>query len=109
MQWHAPEQYTKDVPLTEKADVYSLGAVLHFLLTKMSPFPGKERWEVTEILSNGGVLKLEDHTVLNSTHPFDVTVRQVVKMCLAVDPAERPSAREVADIIGKGLSEYNRK
>jgi hypothetical protein len=107
--YHAPEQYTKDVPLTDKADVYALGAVLSFLLTKRQPFQGKERWQVTKILSNGGVLKLTDPVILNSTHPFDVTVRQVVQMCLAMDPDERPSARDVADFIGKGLAERERE
>lgn len=73
--YHAPEQYTKDAPLTNKADVHALGAALFFLLTKRQPSRGKERWQVTKILSNGGVLKLTDPVVLNSTHPFDVTVR----------------------------------
>lgn len=89
--------------------MHALGAVLFFLLTKRQPFRGKERWQVTKILSNGGVLKLTDPVVLNSTHPFDVTVRQAVQMCLAMDPDERPSAREVADLIGKGLAEREKE
>jgi len=107
--YEAPEQYTRDAPLTEKADVYSLGTVLYFLLTRNSPFQGKDRPEVTKILKNGGVLKLEDKRVLKSTHPFDVTVREVVKLLLNIDPQNRPSAREAADMIGKGLSEYKRR
>lgn len=44
----APEQITDDVPLDERADVWSLGVMLYEMLTRRVPFDGVDEEEILE-------------------------------------------------------------
>ena len=105
--YQAPEQYTEERPRTEKIDVWSLGNVLGFLLTNENPFENLSSDSAEEKIEEGEIWKIDDPKVLNSTHPFDVTLLQAMKMCLKFEPSERPSAQEVADFLRDALEEYS--
>jgi hypothetical protein len=89
----APEQARQDAGRVEAlADVFSLGAVLHFLLAGRSPYrsePGK----ALEAARSG---KMEI-AAMDQTHP---ALRELVRKCLATNPADRfASASALAEAL----------
>jgi serine/threonine protein kinase len=106
IQWRAPEEYSYK-PETEKIDVWSLGNVLYYLLTRREPFDKYSDDEIPAHVMEGNVPDIEDATILNSTHLFDTTLLKVVKMCWEYDPKKRPSSRQVASILHEALNKLN--
>lgn len=106
IQWRAPEEYSYK-PETEKIDVWSLGNVLYYLLTRREPFDKYNDDEIPVHVMEGNVPDIKDATILNSTHPFDMTLLKVVKMCWEYDPEKRPSSRQVASILQEALNKLN--
>lgn len=94
---------------TEKLDVFSLGNVLYFLLTKRAPLDEMESDETTKFIAKGGRIKVEEEEILSSTHPFDTTLIKALDMCFVFDPKKRASAREVADFIKSSLDRIKDK
>ena len=87
----SPEQI-ESLPMDARSDVYSLGCVLHRLLTGSVPFPGESV-----------AAALHGHLVLPPPRPTDQVpwlppgVDDVVARALAKDPADRyPSCRALA-------------
>ncbi|MGI8773855.1 MAG: serine/threonine-protein kinase [Actinomycetota bacterium] len=89
----APEQCRPaDVSVGPAADVWGLGATMHFALTGRPPFPrpagaptgNAGRWPQ---LTNGFAAPPE----------FATEIRPLLEACLEADPARRPSAAEIAD------------
>jgi serine/threonine protein kinase len=88
----APEQVTHPTVLDPRTDLYSLGAVLYFLLAGRPPLPGPTAEESLRRLL------WEVPPPLDAVRP-DVppSLAQLVQQLLAKDPAQRPSsAAEVA-------------
>jgi serine/threonine-protein kinase len=91
-QYMSPEQAIADRDLDGRADLYSLGAILYFLLTGRPPFAGTNP---TELM----ISHARDPAVPPSQHrpglPADLEA--VVMRCLAKKPADRyPDARALA-------------
>jgi hypothetical protein len=112
--YKAPEEYLDAIGnytfKSEKADIYSLGYVLRFLMTGEEPFEDDytddEKWVK---LFMGGKRLTVDQSTQEDTHPFDVVVGNMINKCLAEDPSERPTSQEVAeylyiDLINAGLT-----
>jgi serine/threonine protein kinase len=106
IQWRAPQEYSYK-PETEKIDVWSLGNVLYYILTRREPFDKYNDDEIPVHVMEGNVPDIKDATILNSTHPFDMTLLKVVKMCWEYDPEKRPSSRQVASILQEALNKLN--
>ena len=80
----APEQATHAPDVDERADVWSLGATLYFLLTGVSPFSGRG------VASIVGALLFDQHVPLEEKRPdVPVALARLVDACLAKEPAER--------------------
>ncbi len=104
IQFHPPEKLgPHSARHTEKSDIYSLGTVFYYLLTGQWPFKDEDLPKVTKLVLEGRLPELPEK-VLNSTHLFDVSVVNVMRKCMAFDPNERPSAREVANYLHEALS-----
>jgi hypothetical protein len=100
--WRSPEEYLHQ-DLTEKLDVYSLGNVLYFLLTRNVPFQDVAFKKVGKRVRNGERPVVFDK-LLHSSHPFDKYMIEAIKMCFTADPDKRPSAKQVADKLAEGIA-----
>lgn len=90
----APEAIRDNKTAGPKSDVYSLGATLYHMLTGRPPFDGDTPFDVMRAhidLPPAPVRSLAPRT------PPDFAA--LVERCLAKDPAERPSAAELADLL----------
>jgi len=89
----------EDLPiLTEKVDVYSLGYLLHNLLTGHSPRGQAKKHrvaEVREVVLRGEMPNIHPD-ILNSTDPATVALRQGAYRCLQYRPEDRWTARDIA-------------
>jgi class 3 adenylate cyclase len=87
----SPEQFSGSA-IDERSDLFSVGAVLYWMLTGEFPFPGNTITAVIyKLLHTDPTPPLE----LNSTLPQDVDI--VISRCLAKRPDDRyTSARELA-------------
>ena len=102
--WRAPEEVQVDHNtnlLTEKVDVYSLGNLLFHILTTRSPHGKMKRERMEEVrpqVLRGEVPVLAPYFA-EHTDPAIVVLRKAMYMCYEPDPLERPSAREVANML----------
>ncbi len=71
---------------TPKADIYALGAVLYHLLAGVPPFDGEDPGAVIERHLREEVPELPDELELPPE------LRELVRQCLAKDPADRPES-----------------
>jgi len=91
-QYMSPEQATATAGVDGRADIYSLGAILHFMLTGRPPFEGANP---TELM----IAHARDPVVPPSHHRPEIPadLEAVVLRCLAKKPDDRyPDARALA-------------
>jgi hypothetical protein len=87
--WAAPEMLVSD-ELDEKADVYSLGVIIWELYTMQSPWSDiGMQYKINELVVAGSHNTIPDHT--------PPKLKQLFLDCWKLNPAQRPSASEVAD------------
>ena len=75
-------------------------------MTGEKPFPDLDGGEVQDTVMNGTMWEITDPKILKSTHPFDVSLRKAVELCLVFDPEKRPHAQKVADLLRTALDKY---
>ncbi|MGA2702254.1 MAG: serine/threonine-protein kinase [Isosphaeraceae bacterium] len=91
-QYMSPEQATATAGVDRRADIYSLGAILYFMLTGRPPFDGANP---TELM----IAHARDPVVPPSHHRPEIPadLEAVVLRCLAKKPDDRyPDARALA-------------
>ena len=86
----SPEQPAGD-PVTEKSDVYSLGVLAFQLVTGQPPFSGTSPMAV--IAHHLRTRPPSVGTIRPDLHP---QFAKLIDRCLAKDPAQRPTAAEIA-------------
>jgi serine/threonine protein kinase len=85
-------EHVEGKPLTDRADVYSLGIMAHQLLTGHTPPPAQtsEKHQTTSVIPPD-LSPLREY--LGQTDPDLV---DLVTRCLAMDPASRPAAADIS-------------
>ena len=100
-QWRSPEESRNDQNLTEKVDVFSLGHILFRLIAGHEPWNYFEpngrppRAELLEKVASGELPTIPT-TILESSDPEEIAIRDAMLGCYTADPTQRPSARSVA-------------
>jgi serine/threonine kinase 16 len=99
MPYRAPELFDVKTgsTITEKVDVWSLGATLYALLYGTSPFESAESALVGDSIALA-VTQGNFKFPAGDTYSED-GVKEVVRRCLVVDPEARPSVREVRGFV----------
>lgn len=95
----APEEY-RHVPQTRAVDVWSLGSIIHHLLTgsKVWSGSGLTKSQVQDAVA-GGRLPEVDRAILRGSDPVDAILKRAIDMCYVYEPSERATAREVASFL----------
>ncbi|MEU5548817.1 MULTISPECIES: serine/threonine-protein kinase [unclassified Micromonospora] len=88
----APERLD-GAPTQPATDVYSLGVLIHEMLTGRVPYPADTWEELSLALAEGAP------PTLDGVPGLPPTVAQVCLRCLSRDPADRPTARQVATVL----------
>lgn len=94
----APEAIRDGKSTDAKADVYSLGATLYHMLAGRPPFSAKTPYEIMRAHLEQRVRPLRE---IDPNLPRHLTA--LIELCLSKEPDERPSAREVVEILRRGL------
>eukprot|EP00934_Nitzschia_sp_Nitz4_P007369 Nitzschia sp. Nitz4//scaffold21_size171442//96770//98158//NITZ4_002172-RA/size171442-processed-gene-0.19-mRNA-1//1//CDS//3329542444//7359//frame0 len=104
--WRAPEEYDYKLE-TEKVDVYSLGNVLYFLLTRGEPWDGYRSKQLYPKVIRGERPIIPEH-LKESDHPFNRFMIEAIQMAWTHKMKERPAALRVAEKLREGLQELRR-
>jgi len=102
--WRAPEEYKYEEE-TNKIDVWSLGNVLYYLITRERPY--RDEKEARKIVEAGLHAKIRsDNFVPSSMDPVELAMRDAMDMCFVADPSNRPEAIEVVNVLKYALDNY---
>ena len=101
--WRSPEEYNYEVE-TEKVDVYSLGNVLYFLLTREIPWNDYAAKAAYKLVKDGKRPAIPTE-ILTSDHPYDKYMMEAINMAYTHDMHERPGALQIANKLKEGIDE----
>lgn len=97
MAYMAPERFTEKYEPTAESDIWAFGATLYEILTGEVPF-GEE----------GGKNQINNKQVKNNKQ-INSDIQKLINSCLAVNPQERPTARQIVKIAESHLIHKNNK
>ena len=96
----APEEY-KHHPQTISVDVWSLGSIIHHILTGNKVWRELKKDKAQQSVIDGKLPRISS-VILNSTDLVDVLLMKARDMCYIYDPWKRASARQVATFLHEG-------
>jgi serine/threonine protein kinase len=102
----APEQY-RSPWVTEKADIYSFGNVLYYILHKELAYATLTAEEEAALVVVGKHPAMSQ-AVMDDTDPAIAVLRNVTSACYALDPEDRPSMTTVVQILQTTLEKLDR-
>lgn len=94
----APERFAEGTPPMPESDIWAFGATIYEMISGDVPF-GNE----------GGRVQDRDTAVPPLGQDVPESIRQLVCSCLSYDPASRPTARGIVDMVMKRRYSKNRK
>ena len=100
-EYRSPEEYLYK-PETEKVDVFSLGNVLYFLLTRSEVWEDYSHEQSYSFVKAGQRPKISEE-IYNSDGIFERHMIRAMEAAWIHKPNERPGALQVANIIKEGL------
>lgn len=86
----APERFTEGTPPMPESDIWALGATLYELITGDAPYG-----------NDGGSKQNKGTHVPPIKQSIPDAVKELIYSCLAFEPKERPTARQIVDIVLK--------
>lgn len=86
----------------EKSDVWMMGNVLFYVLTKKWCFEGLTDDEAEQLLLNGTHSEIPSD-FLNSKHPADEAMVNAIEMAWTYNPDHRPPAKKIANMLERQL------
>lgn len=101
----SPEQCRNSSEVTDRADIYSLGVICYWLLSGVHPFKGTTDMAIIMQHMTATATPLQE-LVPNTPR----SVSELVDAMLAKPPSERPSARDVVNVLApllRGPLSYN--
>ncbi|OQS06686.1 kinase [Thraustotheca clavata] len=98
--YRSPEEYMQ-LPLSEKADIFSLAHVFWALQARDKPFAGLSREEVYEQVPLG--LRPDYEPLMK----YPTTLRALINEMWAINPEERPSAQDIVSRLKDILESSN--
>jgi len=102
--WRAPEEYLNR-PLDEKIDIFSLGNNFFSMLTGVYPIPDVCKYhQVAQRVKNGTRGFLDPRWKAQSYEEGKLV--ELIQMCWAQDPADRPTAGEVTSFLRGVVAHY---
>jgi len=107
MKLRAPEEqnmgyYEERVVLLDKVDIFMMGNVMYYILTKKWLFEGEKTEDATLRMLKGGRSKFPDQ-FLKSDDPSIQAVIKAIEMCWTHEAEKRPAAREVSNLLRVAL------
>jgi len=94
-------EYLVDAPEGHHCDLYSLGAILHEILTGECPYPGENVYEVESRKLKGLLRRVDDIAPSVPRHIADA-----VRGLMGGNVEARPAAAEVAALLERGLESF---
>ena len=116
-QWRSPEEANGSTHLTEKVDVFSLGHILFRLICLHEPWhkleegyvKGEEiQKDVVSAKVRRGEMPAMPKEVLETDDIEVLWIRHAMMAAYTYDPAKRPSAREIAVFLDRGLADLSK-
>ena len=92
----------------EKADDYTIGNIMYYVLTKWWIFEGVKNSVGVYLLQQGKRSPFPEH-IKNSTDPSDQALMKGINMLWTHDVKKRPSARVVSDFLIGELEKIQKK
>jgi len=87
-----PEKFSADKQIIKAGDIFSLGVTIYELLTGDLPYG-----------DNGGLTLKAGAEVPNLPGNFSPELNHLLRSCLAKEPWERPTAKQLEDVAGRFL------
>lgn len=94
----APERFLEGTPPMPESDIWALGATLYELITGDAPYG-----------NDGGSKQTKGIKIPPIKQNIPDSIKELVYSCLAFDPQERPTARQIVDTVLKKRYARSRK
>ena len=96
--FYAPEE-VMGLPLSEKVDLYALGAIIHYILLGYRPFKSLKSDEVFDSIERGTIPKLPPGYISNDD-PLLQALLTVMTKCYEFDQERaRPHAKDIVKFL----------
>lgn len=86
----APERFIEGTPPMPESDIWAFGATLYEIITGDAPYG-----------NDGGIKQTKGTHVPKIKQSIPDAVKELIYSCLAFEPKERPTARQIVDIVLK--------
>lgn len=104
----APEEYMAGAPLTDKIDVFSMGAVFYYILTGKPPFDEQESYTRAIKAITSGKQPHLPKDIETSSDPSIQVIVEAMKRCTQFHPKDRPTSREITTLLTGALEKISR-
>ncbi|KAI5846061.1 kinase-like domain-containing protein [Tricharina praecox] len=88
--YYMSPELVSEQPYTHKSDIWSLGCIIYELCSLAPPFDGRNIYSLCDRIKNG------QYTPIPKS--YSSTLKNVIDLCLQVDPRKRPDTNELLDM-----------